>query len=247
VAPDADPFIEVRRLLEAATEAGVPVRVLGGIAVRLHIGANRPVIAREYKDIDLVTPSGRSKDVAKFMQASGYRADGPFNMLNGHRRLLFYDDANRRQVDVFVGSFSMCHEVPISERFDVAEEAIPLAELLLTKMQIVELNPKDVADILSMLYHHEVADDDDGRINAARVAKLCALDWGLWRTTKMNVERTRTAIPTSSLEPSGQALVRERLDQLWARVENEPKPRRWRMRDRVGDRKRWYDEPEEVG
>jgi hypothetical protein len=141
----------------------------------------------------------------------------------------------------------MCHVVPVADRLEVSALGIPLAELLLTKMQIVELNPKDMTDILTMLYHHDVADTDAGAaINAERVAELCAADWGLWRTTKVNTERVRKAIPQSGLEPAAQRLMLDRLDRLWQRIDAVPKPRAWRLRDRIGDRKRWYQEPDEV-
>jgi hypothetical protein len=247
VAPETDIVVEATRLLEAARANDVPVRLIGGLAVRLHIGTeSAPVFTREYKDIDLATLKGKSKQVTELMLTMGYEADRPFNATNGHRRLLFYDMANQRQVDVFVGSFEMCHEIPITERILLAENGIPLAELLLTKLQIVQLNAKDLTDILTMLYHHDVADSDEGTINAGRVAQLCASDWGLWRTTKMNVERIRESLPQSGLDAAGQALVSERLERLWQRIEDEPKGRSWKLRNRVGDKKRWYEEPEEV-
>jgi hypothetical protein len=234
-------------VLDAARAADVPVRLIGGLAVRLHIGAGSPpIFTREYKDIDLVTLKGRSKQVSELMLSLGYEADRLFNATNGHRRMLFYDAGNGRQVDVFVGSFEMCHEIPITERIHLAEHGIPLAELLLTKLQIVELNAKDQTDILTMLYHHDVTDDDDGHINAARVAELCASDWGLWRTSKMNIERSRAAVPVAGLDEQGQALVLERLDRLWQRIEDAPKSGKWKLRNRVGDKKRWYEQPEEA-
>jgi hypothetical protein len=247
VVPDADIMTEANRLLAAAAEADVPVRLIGGLAVRLHVpSGTEPIFEREYKDIDLVTLKGKSRKVTDFMTSMGYEPDRVFNATNGHRRLLFYDIGNSRQVDVFVGSFEMCHDIPITERIALATHSIPLAELLMTKMQIVELNTKDQTDIVTMLYHHEVAEDDVERINAARVAELCASDWGLWRTMKMNVERVREALATSGLPEDGQQLVMKRLDELWERVEAEPKSAKWKLRNRVGDKKRWYEEPEEV-
>ena len=247
VVPDADIMTEANRLLAAAAEADVPVRLIGGLAVRLHVPTGtEPIFEREYKDIDLVTLKGKSRKVTDFMTSMGYEPDRVFNATNGHRRLLFYDVGNSRQVDVFVGSFEMCHDIPITERITLATHSIPLAELLLTKMQIVELNAKDQTDIVTMLYHHDVAEDDVERINAARVAELCASDWGLWRTVKMNVERVREALATSGLPEDGQQLVMKRLDDLWERVEAEPKSAKWKLRNRVGDKKRWYEEPEEV-
>jgi hypothetical protein len=248
VTPDADIMTEANRLLEAANAADVPVRLIGGLAVRLHVPAGtEPIFEREYKDIDLVTLKGKSKVVTNFMISMGYEPDRVFNATNGHRRLLFYDVANSRQVDVFVGSFEMCHDIPITERIALATHSIPLAELLLTKMQIVELNAKDQTDIVTMLYHHDVASDDIEQINADRVAELCANDWGLWRTVKMNVERVRAALASSGMTEDAQDLVIKRLDDLWERVEAEPKSTKWKLRNRVGDKVRWYEEPEEVG
>jgi hypothetical protein len=246
-APLDDIVLEADRLLEAAAAEDVPVRLVGGLAVRMHAGGE-PVIARVYKDIDLVTLKGRGKRVSEFMTGMGYEGDRAFNATNGHRRLLYYDPPHARQVDVFVGAFEMCHSIPITDRIELHASAIPLAELLLTKMQIVELNAKDQADILTMLYHHDVADDDGGghAVNAARVAQLCAGDWGLWRTTKLNVERTRGAVAGSSLTPDQQAVVSDRVERLWERIESEPKSTKWKMRNRVGDKVRWYEEPEEV-
>jgi hypothetical protein len=246
VTPETDIVAEAERLLHAARAADVPVRLIGGLAVRLHIGTeSAPIFTREYKDIDLATLRGKSRQVSELMVSMGYEADRLFNATNGHRRMLFYDTTNKRQVDVFVGSFEMCHEIPITERIHLVEHGIPLAELLLTKLQIVELNAKDQTDILTMLYHHDVTEDDEGHINAGRVAELCASDWGLWRTTKMNVERSLAAAPTSGLSQQDQDLVLDRLHRLWQRIEDQPKSGKWKLRNRVGDKKRWYEQPEE--
>jgi hypothetical protein len=246
VTPETDIVAEAGRLLSAARAADVPVRLIGGLAVRLHVGTeSEPIFTREYKDIDLATLRGKSRQVSELMVSMGYEADRLFNATNGHRRMLFYDTANKRQVDVFVGSFEMCHEIPITERIHLVEHGIPLAELLLTKLQIVDLNAKDQTDILTMLYHHNVTEDDEGHINAGRVAELCASDWGLWRTTKMNVERSLAAAPASGLSEQDQQLVLDRLRRLWQRIEDQPKSGKWKLRNRVGDKKRWYEQPEE--
>ena len=122
-----------------------------------------------------------------------------------------------------------------------------MAELLLTKFQIVSLNEKDLRDIVAILHHHDVADKDGDTINAAYVAQLCADDWGLWRTFQMNVVRVREGLDQYDLAEHERETVERRLDRLWERIEAQPKSRSWRMRDRIGDRKKWYDEPEEVG
>jgi hypothetical protein len=239
---------EARRLATAALERDVPVRLVGGLAVRIRVDdAFHPGLSREYKDIDFVTLKGRSKAIVRFMEEMGYESSQQFNAMNGHERLLFYDLANGRQLDVFVGIFRMCHEIPITDRITLDPMTLPLAELLLTKLQIVNLNEKDLRDIVAILHHHEIADRDGDTINGSRVAQLCGEDWGLWRTSKMNFQRVREGLAQYDIAQDERATVEQRLDGLWERIEAEPKSRGWRIRDRIGDRKRWYDEPEEVG
>lgn len=238
---------EAERLIATAGARGVVVRLIGGLAVRLHVPApEKPIFTREYKDIDLVTVRGQGKAVARFLESAGYEADGAFNATNGSSRLLFYDPPHARQVDVFVGSFEMCHSIPITDRVIQDSAGIPLAELLLTKLQIIELNTKDETDIVTMLYHHDLADHDSGHINQSQVARLCAADWGLWRTTKLNLERLRNALDGAELTAEQRTQVTDRLDRLWCRIEAEPKSAKWKLRNRLGDRVRWYEEPEEV-
>src|ERR1700733_8907298 len=238
---------EARRLAGAALERDIPLRLVGGLAVRIRADeAFHPGLSREYKDIDFVTLKGRSKQVTSFLHDMGYQPQEQFNALNGHERLLFHDLQNQRQLDVFVGAFRMCHEIPITDRITHDAMTLPLAELLLTKLQIISLNEKDLRDVVAILHHHDVADQDGDTINATRVARLCAEDWGLWRTCKLNFDRVREGLDGYELAPDERAAVEQRLDRLWERIDAEPKSRGWRLRDRIGDRKRWYDEPEEV-
>lgn len=246
--PDPDIFTEGRRVVDAAAEKGLTVRLIGGLAIREHAPSGEPPIARACKDIDLVTTRKHARPFASLLPTLGYAANSEFNALNAHRRLLFYDLAHERQLDVFVDGFEMCHSLPISERLHVHPRAIPLAELLMTKLQVVQLNEKDEHDIISMLVAHEIRDEDDtNSVRASRVAQLCREDWGLWRTTKMNVERIDEDLERVPLDPDQRERARMRLNQLWDRIEAEPKTRRWKMRARLGDKIRWYEEPEEVG
>jgi hypothetical protein len=246
--PRADIVEETYRLVQLAADRGIELRLVGGLAVRLHApeAGLHPALERAYKDIDFATVKGRGRQVGDFLASVGYEPDQMFNTTNGNRRLLFYDRVHGRQVDVFVGAFEMCHAIPITQRVSLEQVTIPLAELLLTKLQIIELNEKDRRDVLAIVVHHDVGEDDHDAINAAYIAKLCAADWGLWRTCKLNVERVREAVGEYDLSEDDRAAVRDRLDRLWERIEAEPKSTRWRLRDRVGDRVKWYEEPEEV-
>jgi hypothetical protein len=123
---------------------------------------------------------------------------------------------------------------------------VPLAELLLTKLQIIEVNEKDIRDTVLLLHGHPIEDHDDDAVNAARIAELCASDWGLWRTITANLQRCREHIGDYQLDDGDSERIAGRFDQLLERVEAEPKSRGWKLRARVGERKRWYDLPEEV-
>jgi hypothetical protein len=123
---------------------------------------------------------------------------------------------------------------------------VPLAELMLTKLQVVRLNEKDQRDILALLHHHEVGDADGEEINGAYIGSLCAADWGLWRTSKMNLERSAEALTGYGFSDDERALIAGRIERLWGLIEGTPKSVKWKLRDRVGDRKQWYEEPEEV-
>ena len=234
---------EGRRLLGLAGEQGIPVRLLGGVAVRLHAEDVPASLQRECKDLDLVAPRGSSKSVSGLLRESGYEPHVAFNAMNGRERLLFLDEQHGRQVDVFVRSFRMCHEIPLEDRLTVDEDTVPLAELLLTKLQIIELNEKDVRDTVALLLEHEVTDDDAG-VNGARIAALCANDWGLWRTITANLATVRAH--ADGYPGAARERVERGVDALLHRIESAPKSRGWRLRAKVGDRKRWYETPEEV-
>ena len=243
----SDILDEAARLAEAAVAAGAPVRAIGGVAVRLHASVGvHPALVRPYRDIDLVTTGRGGKEAGRFLGSLGYEANERFNAMNGATRLVFYDAANGRQVDVFVGEFRMCHRVPVADRLHLDPKTVPLAELLLTKLQIVHLNEKDLLDILALVLEHDVAEHDDDAINGAYVASLLAGDWGFWRTTRQTIEETRAHLSDYALAPDERARVDERLARLWERVEAEPKSLRWRSRAKIGERTKWYEEPEEI-
>jgi hypothetical protein len=238
---------EARRVAGIAEDQGVALRLLGGVAinVRAREGLD-PAFRREYADMDFIVPKGRSAETQKFFESLGYAPQTRFNTLYGTERLLFFDEENDRQVDVLVGSFRMCHEIPIGKRLELEPVTIPLAELLLTKLQIIELNEKDVRDALALLHDHPVEESDGDAVNAAHVAKLCASDWGLWRTFTANLDALGGHVGRYDIGEGGKGRIDRGVQKLQERIEEEPKPFSWKMRAKIGDRKRWYDLPEEV-
>jgi Uncharacterised nucleotidyltransferase len=237
---------EAERLLDQAERDGATVALLGGIAVRLHAVEVPAALDRRYKDIDFAVPKGHGSDADKLLRGAGYEPEIVFNAVNGKERMLFHDTQHGRQVDVFVGSFRMCHEIPLDNRLAAGARTVPLAELLLTKLQIIELNEKDVRDTVLLFHGHEVADHDDDAVNAARIGELCATDWGLWRTITRNLSRCREHLNDYTLPREDLQRIGRRLDAVLDRIEAEPKSRGWKLRAKIGERKRWYELPAEA-
>jgi len=243
--PLADPVAEARRLIAAADGQGLMLRALGGVAVYLLAPDGKPRLPRRVKDIDLAVPRGSGRPAARLLEQAGYVGDEMFNALRGSRRLLFVDPRHERHVDVFVGEFSMCHEIPLAARLDRWPLTVPPEELLLSKLQIVEATTNDQSDLYSMLVQYDVGPGAEAGIDASFVAGLCAKDWGLWRTCVGSIERLVANLESSPLDPGEAARVQARLKALRGYLEAEPKTMKWRLRGQVGDKVRWYQQPEE--
>jgi hypothetical protein len=241
-----DIVAEGQRLLAMASADGVPLRLLGGVAVRLQAPEIPAALDRQYKDLDFAITKKGASDLDGILRKSGYEPHLAFNAMHARERGLFFDDQNGRQVDVFIGSFRMCHQIPFDDRLDSQDTTVPLAELLLTKLQIIELNEKDVRDTVLLLHGHPVEEQDDGAVNGARIAELCASDWGLWRTITANLQRCSELVSDYDLDETDRQRINTRFDEILARIEEEPKSRGWKLRAKVGERKRWYELPEEV-
>jgi hypothetical protein len=244
--PLGDIVAEAERVLAAADAQGVVLRLIGGVAVHMQAHPMPPALAREYGDIDMATVKGQNRAVTDLLTALGYEPARQFNALNGATRLLFHDRPNDRKLDVFVAGFELNHAIPITARIDVEQRTIPLAELLLTKLQVVEFTDKDMRDTLALLVRHDVGESDGETINGDVIAALTADDWGLWRTTELNLDRLRDGLGAVGLDERDRALALQRIDALSERLEAEPKSKRWRLRARIGERKRWYQVPDEV-
>lgn len=243
--PLSDPVAEGRRIVAAAADLEVPLRALGGVAVAIRCPSSRhPPLARSYADIDLATTRSAKDRVVELLESLGYRSDREFNGLHGHRRLYFWDESAHRQVDVFVDEANLCHRIELKGRLEAVPLTLSLADLTVLKLQVVETNEKDYLDLCAIFADHELTPDDSG-INLPYIVELTSATWGLWRTLGMVGEHTeRFARELSGFEAGG--LVAAKLRRLRSELEAAPKSRAWKLRARIGDRKRWYELPEEV-
>lgn len=226
-------------------DAGIPAGLLGGVAVALRCPAARSPsrLARDFSDLDYATTRQARAGLAAVLLAHGFGPVARFNSMNGHRRMLFAD-AGGLHVDVFVDKFEMCHVLSLSKRLVLGEVTLPLADLLLTKLQVAEVNAKDVGDVVALLSDHPLSADETG-INLAYICRLLGEDWGWWRTVTSNLSVVRAMLPTLGLAEEIEGRVLARLDELRATLSATPKSLGWKARALIGDRRAWRQVPEE--
>lgn len=241
---------ELRRILDASNEAGVTLRVIGSLAFQLHCpkyGYLQAEMGRAYTDIDFAGYRNQTREVQALMDSLGYEEVREVIVMSEGARSIFNHRDSSLHVDVFYDKLDFSHVISWNNRLEVDNPTIPLSELLLEKMQIYKINEKDIIDTIMLLLEHPIGESDDEVINMNRIAQLLAKDWGLWRTTTMNLEKVKQlAGGYSQLDEQEEAFVIKQIDHALRRIEEEPKSTGWRLRDRVGDRVKWYKEVDEV-
>lgn len=232
------------RLATAAHHAGLELRLLGGVAIWSQCNSARvPPLMRSYGDADFVGHASDRKLITAFIEQEGYEADRMFNALHGATRLNFHDPARDRPVDVLLDQFVMAHELDLRHGASADGLTISLADLLMTKLQVVSINDKDVRDLLALLVDHGFGADD---IGIDRVLAATRNDWGLEHTIHRSLGTLREMVGGFGLALDQSAKVTERVNHLTEALNAAPKGTKWKMRARVGERVRWYEEPEEA-
>ncbi len=247
--PAPEILTEMHRLIEAAHEEKLHLRLIGGLAVRVHSpNAEREHFKRDYPDMDFVIYKKERRRLEPFFSKMGYSGDRTFNLLNGDRRQIFFD-TNGHRIDVFVGDFEMCHKLPMrDDRLKTHPITVPLAELFLSKIQIVELNRKDALDLIALLLDNEVGFRDENIVSIERITRLCIKDWGLYKTLTINISRLEHLLVNENpgLSEEERQTVLRRINTIRRALDKVNKPILWKLRDKVGTRLKWYTEVEEV-
>lgn len=246
---EANLIDEADRLVRALSERGLEVRLLGGIAIRLALAEQYPpALLRDHDDIDLITTKADGTNVESALTDLGWQPDRQFNAINGARRIIFHDAETGHKIDGFVERFEMCHSLPLTSRFDQCRDTLSPADLLLTKLQVVELNAKDRGDCYALLLGFPVVSESrEKTIDASWIAELTASDWGLHHTLQLNFDRLLSGLDELDFSQAERTTIEGGISELTAAMDSARKSRAWKLRDRIGERKRWYDEPEEIG
>ncbi|HUH97162.1 MAG TPA: hypothetical protein VLZ89_07385 [Anaerolineales bacterium] len=241
---------ELKRILNAANQSGIILRVIGSLGFQMHcpkFGYLQAAMGRAYTDIDFAAYSKQTRPIQDLMGSLGYQENREVFIVSEGERAIYEKPEAGLHLDVFYEKLDFCHTIYWAARLEVDSPTIPLAELLLEKMQIVQINEKDIIDTIMLLLEHPLGDKDQEVINLKRIAEICGNDWGFWRTVTMNLDKVRVlAQGYSQLTPEQKSHVGSQVTEALARIEREPKSLAWRLRDRVGDRVKWYKDVDEV-
>jgi hypothetical protein len=233
-------------LVEKARDQGIEFRILGSLAYRLHCPANLQLfeeMKRDLTDVDLAASGKQRKDARTFLESEGFEIDRDLLVATEGSRYAFTDPSSAMIVDVFFDELYFCHRIPLRDRLHLDYPTITPTDLLLEKMQIVEINPKDIKDSLVLLLEHPIDSSNSDGIDAPYMAKLLARDWGFYYTVTRNLEKLQPAVADyGGLGERGWEIVGKRVNELLQAIEEEPKTTKWKIRARIGPRKRWYQE-----
>ena len=245
---EGDILKEAGRIISSFESQGITLRLLGGTAIGFRCpSAKRPSVSRKYPDIDLAGFKKQSRQIRELFPKLGYKPNEMFNALRGGSRLMFFDAGKERRIDIFLDYFDMCHKIDLRDRLRVEPLTLPVADLLATKLQIFKTNEKDFKDIIAMLLDYDVAESDKSdAINGKRLAKLAADDWGIYKTFTTVIDKTLAMLDSVDLTSEDKELVKKRLRRISELIEAEPKSLNWKMRARVGEKVRWYMQPDDM-
>jgi hypothetical protein len=234
----------IQNILTTAKENNVTLRLIGSTAIRAHSNTAQ-VTPGAVGDIDLAAYSSQTTQIENLFHKLGYSADEDFNMFHGAERLIFYG-RDGLKIEVFLDELAMSHKINLRDRLHLDYPTISLTDLLMTKLQIVELNEKDIRDMISLLNDHEFAESDTPEaINSKYITDLCARDWGLYKTFTMNLQKILAHLEQLSSDEQARLRVARQCKYLVDRLESSPKSAKWKLRAKVGEKKRWYELPQE--
>jgi hypothetical protein len=240
-------FSEADRIVSAADARGITLRLIGAIAIRLHSETARKDMSRDLTDLDFVGYGKERKKIDSMLQELGYDADWAFNTLHPSN-IRFNIKASELHIDIWLDIFEMCHRFDFTHRLHLDKPTLPVTDLLMTKLQIVESNEKDVKDIFSLVLDHDLAenDEDTEHINVKYFQELCSKDWGIYKTFTTNIIKIMPMVDSYVLLEEQRALVKSRLTALLEDIEKTPKKMSWKLRAMVGEKQIWYETPEQL-
>ena len=242
---------EALALVRDADAEGIQLRILGSIAYRLQCPNNLNLfqdMKRVLTDVDFGAEKKQNKAIRKFLMARGYVPDeGVYMASEGARHIYLHKDT-KLNVDVFADELNFCHKVPFKGRLHIDSPTICNTDLLLEKMQIVEINLKDFKDTIVLMLEHPLSHQQPGHksIDTAYIVDLMRQDWGFYYTFTTNLKRVPEHLSEfPSIREDQRGVLHGRIGKLLEAIEAAPKTLGWKMRSKIGTRSRWYQEVSE--
>ena len=241
---------EAQRIVAEGNTRNLHLRLLGAMAFQAHCPKYNFLtlkLGRVLTDLDLAAYGREKVPVDNLMRELGYVDNPLFTGLFGHRRMIWDNKTNGLHADVFFDKLAMNHEIPFTNRLELEEYTIPLADMLLEKMQIVQINEKDVIDTIMLLREHAVGDSTPETIDGRHVAKVLADDWGFYYTVTSNLKKVQEFLEKyPQLGPDDRSDVSGKVDTLLKVIDDQEKTMSWRLRAKIGTKRKWYADVEET-
>lgn len=242
---------EALRLVDEAEKRGIKLRIIGSIAYRLvcpeylHLFEG---MKRVLTDVDFAAEKSQNAEIREFLISEGYEPDDGVYMASEGSRHIYLHPETKLNVDVFADELYFCHRIPFQGRLDLESPTICTTDLLLEKMQIVEINLKDFKDTLVLMLTHPLSHQETSEraIDTDYIVDMMRRDWGFYYTFTTNLKRVPdylSEFPSISKEEGD--IVRARVDELHRCIEEAPKTMAWKLRAKVGTRRIWYQEVSE--
>ena len=240
---------EARHLTDEAQKQGIILRVMGPIALHYYFPdyvdlyrSMERLGDRVFTDIDYAAYGKSRNKLVPFFEAHGYELEKRAAMLSGGTRMIFFG-AKIPMIDVFFDKLDYNHPIDYRGRLEIHPHCVSLADLMLQKLQIVQINDKDLKDAMLLFLAAPVSDTDKNAINAKYVAKLFADDWGFYYTATINLKRIKEAMAgVKALTDDHRAIIAEKVDYFLKFIEDTPKSGKWKSRAKAGTGKPWYQE-----
>lgn len=242
---------EALTLVREAEAKGIRLRILGSIAYRLQCPRNLHLfqdMKRVLTDVDFGAEKKQNRAIREFLMSRGYVPDeGVYVASEGARHIYLHKDT-KLNVDVFADELNFCHKVPFKNRLHIDDLTISNTDLLLEKMQIVEINLKDFKDTIVLMLEHPLSHQQAGHksIDTDYIVDMMRQDWGFYYTFTTNMKRVPDYLHEfPSIQPHEADTIRGRIGELLRKIEEAPKTMGWKMRSTIGTRKKWYQEVSE--
>ncbi|MCF8069801.1 MAG: hypothetical protein K9L30_14570 [Desulfobacterales bacterium] len=240
---------EYEIIMKAADDQNIPLRLVGAISVILHCPKYAELyqnLSRVVTDIDFMSYGKYNSRLPLFFQKLGYEPEVRHMAYYGKNRHIYSHKNSGIIVDVFFDKLEMCHTIDFRGRLKLDYPTIPLSNILLTKLQIIEINEKDLKDLAILFLEHEIGKNSKDKIDDKYIAEILSSDWGFYYTATNNLIKVKNKLNSFKvLKDVDHKIIIKRIDQLITSVETKQKKLSWKIRSIVGNKIKWYNDIEE--